>query len=56
MANEEIEKVKHELAFWEDYLAWWESTQSVPVNPRLLEVITLAREKYQRARQLLPLH
>lgn len=45
----ELEQAREELTFWRDYAVWWNSENGDTSEPRLLEVLQLAEQRYREA-------
>lgn len=46
--NNDQNEIDDELAFWEDYVIWWEKKYNRPAGGRLLETLMFVREKYNQ--------
>jgi hypothetical protein len=43
------EQLLEEIAFWRDFISWWEHKHARPVEPRAREALEDARRRYRSA-------
>lgn len=46
----QLDKAREELAFWQDYAAWWQRETGTPPEPRVREALALAEQRLREAR------
>ena len=47
--DSKLEQAREELAFWQDYVAWWERERGTTLEPRAHEALALAEQRLRDA-------
>jgi hypothetical protein len=45
----ELELAWEEVSFWQDYIVWWKAEKEEPTEPRVMEALENAWQRYESA-------
>ena len=45
----ELELAWEEVSFWQDYVMWWKAEKKGPTEPRVMEALENAWQRYESA-------